>query len=347
MDLHAHFWTVAPRFRHALLPLAPPPSRRWETWVEDPLTGRVRLTGRLAEGEGGDGRGDLVVVVHGLGGSCDSHAAVRAAQAARSAGLATLRVNLRGSDREGDDFCHAALTSDLHAALASPELARYRRLYLLGWSLGGHIVLRLATEAADPRLAAVAAVCAPLDLAGSVDAIDRPALWAYRRSILKGLNQIYAACAARRPGLLPAREAARIARLRDWDDQVVAPRHGFAGAADYYARASVGPLLPRLRRPALLVAAERDPMVPAATLRPSLAGLQRGLPLEVRWLRDGGHCGFPNNIQVGLNDGVAAGGGADSPERGLERQVIEWLRRQASRGRGGRAAPPAAAGTAP
>jgi predicted alpha/beta-fold hydrolase len=315
MDLHGHYWTVAPRLRHLLRPLAAPASRPWETWVEDPVAGRVRLTGRLAQAggarEGAPAGGELLLVVHGLGGSTESHTAVRAARAAAAVGLACLRLNLRGSDRLGDDFYHAALTADLHAALASPELAAYGRIYVLGWSLGGHLALRLAAEEADPRLAAVAAVCAPLDLAASVEAIDRPALWAYRRSVLGGLKEIYAACAARRAVALPVREAASIGRLREWDDRVVAPRHGFAGAADYYARASVAPLLPRLRLPALLLAAEHDPMVPASALRPTLERLERdggAGRLELRWLAVGGHCGFPRRTR-------------------LEAAVIDWLQR--------------------
>ena len=86
---------------------------------------------------------------------------IRGAAAAEMAGLSCLRMNLRGSDRMGEDYYHGGLTVDLHAALASSEAQRYRRIYLLGYSLGGHVVLRLATEPADPRLVAVAAVCAP------------------------------------------------------------------------------------------------------------------------------------------------------------------------------------------
>jgi predicted alpha/beta-fold hydrolase len=327
MNLHGHCWTVAPRLRHALVPLAAPPSRAWETSLDDPVAGRVRLTGRFAPA-GGSAERELLLAVHGLGGSTESHTAVRTARAAAAAGVACLRLNLRGSDRLGDDFYHAALTADLHAALASPELLPYARIYLLGWSLGGHLALRFAAEEADPRVAAVAAVCAPLDLAASVDAIDRPGLWAYRRSVLRGLKEIYAAGAARRPGALPVREAARIGRLREWDDRIVAPRHGFAGAADYYARASVAPLLPRLRVPALVLAAERDPMVPAATVRPVLQRLESNggsERLEFRWLRRGGHCGFPVVLDIGgegkrLGEEGEAGGG-------VERQVIGWLRR--------------------
>jgi uncharacterized protein len=175
---------------------------------------------------------------------------------------------------------------------------------VLGYSLGGHVVLRLGTEEGDPRLAAVAAVCAPLDLALSQKEIDAPAVWVYRRYLLASLNGIYAAVAARKPVPLPVEQALRIRTIREWDDRIVAPRHGFADAGDYYARASVAPRLPALRVPALLLLAEGDPMVPARAVRSALA--DRPSPLEVRWLARGGHVYFP---------------GAE-----VDTEVIEWLR---------------------
>jgi uncharacterized protein len=316
VELAGHYWTIAPRLRHSLSPLAPPAGRPFELAVADPRLGSVRLSGHLREPLGAR---ELVLVVHGLGGSAESHYVLRAALAAEAAGLACLRLSLRGSDLRGEDFYHAGLTADLHAALAAPELAGYGRLYLLGYSVGGHLALRAATEPADPRLAAVAAICPPLDLARSSAAFDAPGLWLYRRYVLGNMRRIYAAVAARRPVPLPLGEALRIRRLREWDERVVAPRFGFAGADDYYRRASVHTRLHELRVPALLAASERDPMVPAPTIRAALDRPERPSPrLEVRWLREGGHVAFPPGIDLGYAE-----------ERGLEAQVLGWLRGRA------------------
>ncbi len=302
MSVRGHLWTIAPRLRHGFRPLQPPESRAFRTALRDPVSGEVPVTGRLREVPESD---ELLVIVHGLGGCTDSHYMLRAAMTAEAAGISSLRVNLRGCDRGGDDFYHAGLTADLHAALASEELRRYRRVYVLGYSLGGHVALRLGTEGGDSRLAAVAAVCSPLDLALSQQEIDSPALWLYRRYLLNNLVTIYSAVAARRPVPLPVAEAARIRTLREWDDRVVAPRHGFLDAGDYYARASVAPRLPDLRVPGLLVATESDPMVPAGALRPVLRS--PAPRLEVRWLAGGGHVAFPRSLAV-------------------DAQVIDWLR---------------------
>lgn len=310
--LSGHFWTLSGRLRALLAPPVPPPAVTWSTHLDDPATGRVRLTGLLG---GPREAGCLLLLVHGLGGSVGSPYLVAAAAAAERRGLATLRLDLRGADRAGEDYHHAGLTADLAAALASPELARFPCLLLAGFSLGGHLVLRYLTEEPDPRVRAGVAVCAPLDLAAGADAIDAPARWPYRRYLLNHLVEIYAAVAARRPVPVPVARARQVRRLREWDDLVVAPRFGFRDAADYYARASVGPRLAELRRPALLVAARRDPMVPAATLDGVLAARPRSLPgLELRWAERGGHVYFPAGLDLGL----------PGPP-GLEGQLLGWL----------------------
>jgi uncharacterized protein len=333
-------------------PVPAPPAAPWHARVEDPVVGPVRLSGLLRreaapagsveaaapapgggpgrghgderrDGEGGGGC-ELVVLVHGLGGTIGSHYMLRGARAARAAGLSCLRVNLRGADLGGEDFYHAGLTADLHAALASPDLRPYRRIYLLGYSLGGHLVLRYATEAGDPRVVAAAAVCSPLDLGRAQEAIDSPAVWLYRRYLISNLTQVYAAVAARRPLPLAVSSVAKMRKLRDFDEHVVAPRHGFTGAADYYARASVAPLLGALRLPSLLVNTLGDPMVRASAVRPALE-----LPaprLAVRWVARGGHVGFPAGVDLALAG--REGTGEPRAPRSVDGQVMAWLRRQ-------------------
>lgn len=315
MAMRGHLWTIGSRLRSRVASVAGPvETRPWHLDVEDTDRGTVRLTGRLAAP---DGAREAVALVHGLGGSVDSPYVGAAAAAFASAGVAVLAMNLRGSDRRGEDFYHAGLSADVHSLLACPELAGYERLYLAGFSLGGHVALRAACEAPDPRLAAVAAVCSPLDLEPCVAVIDSRARFLYRRYLLASLLDIYSAVAARGEVALPVEEAARVRTLREWDERVVAPRWGFAGAGDYYRRASVGPLLGRLAVPALLVAAESDPMLPADLVRASLEARGRPDALTVAWVPGGGHMAFPRRLDLGLPSGG---------EPGLEAQLVAWLR---------------------
>ncbi len=314
MSLSAHFWTVWPLVRRRLRPRLAPPAEAWSVAIDDPVAGRVRLTGRLAAVGG-----RLVVMVHGLGGSIDSTYMIRAARAAEAQGLASLRLNLRGADRSGEDFYHAGLSSDLGRVLESPALERFDEIFVLGYSLGGHLALRFATEVEDPRVRAVAAVSSPLDLDVSVRWFDRPARWPYRRYILAGLVEMSAHQAARGTLPTPLARLRRIRTLREWDRATVVPRFGFASPEDYYHAASVGHRLDRLRRPALLVATPGDPFVHPDAVRSALDGRPAGRGgLRVEWAR-GGHVSFPPGLDLGQ----------DGPP-GIEGQVLAWLLAQCS-----------------
>ncbi|MDY7092541.1 MAG: alpha/beta fold hydrolase [Acidobacteriota bacterium] len=309
MSFTGHFYTLRGRLRRWPEPAGTVP---WETVVEDPDLGPVRLSGRLnPEGE------DLVLLVHGLGGSAESRYMCYLAERATARGLACLRLNLRGSDRQGEDFYHAGQSSDLDAVLASEELASYRRIYLLGCSLGGHLALLWAARSAgsgsaDPRVQSVASLCSPVDLEASSGALLKPFLWPYRRYLMNSLMQIYRAVAERRPVPLPVAQAAGINNLVDWDDHIVAPRYGFDGAADYYRQSTVAPILGDATVPILYVGAEDDPMVPANTVQPALQRV--GPTVESRWLPRGGHLGFDPHQDLAL-----------SASRGWADQVLDWL----------------------
>lgn len=301
-----HAWTVGVHLARRLRPPPTAGARRWQGRVDDPDLGSLALSGWLHEPPGA---GAIVVIVHGLGGSATSGYALRAAALAGERSLASLRVNLRGADLSGEDFYHAGLIADLRAALSSPEVRAYPRRLLLGYSIGGHVALRLVAD--RPDLAdAVATICAPVDLAAGSAFLDHPARFLYRRHLLSGLYDMYEAVSTRRPNrssysIHPAR-ARSIRTMRGWDDAIVAPRFGFADAADYYHRESAGPRLSRIERPTLFVAAEHDPMVPARTLTPHLATAAPAL--STWWIRPGGHVGFP-------------------PRLAVEARVFDWLAR--------------------
>jgi predicted alpha/beta-fold hydrolase len=309
--LHGHIATLAPFVRHAIAP-AKAPSQPWRATLRDPDVGSVQLTGLFREYPGAR---SLLLVVHGLGGSAASHYAIPAALAAHSAKMASLRLNLRGADLNGTDFYHAGLTADLHAALAALP-SHYEQVYLLGYSMGGHVALRYAADSPDPRVRAVASVCAPLDLERSATDFDRPARAFYRRHVLTGLKRIYASVGQRRPVPFPVDVAMRIGKIRSWDGQVVAPRFGFTSAEDYYARTSAVFALPSIARPTLVVAAKADPMVPEPTLRSAVQKCSSSV--DWRWVDRGGHVGFPRDLDLGLPG-----------DRGLEGQILEWFARAA------------------
>ncbi len=308
-SIRGHFYTLWPSFRDPFRPESVPTSTPWSTTVEDPDRGPVRLTGLLTERP--EARA-LVLVIHGLGGHPDRYYSRRAAQAADDAGFSCLRFAMRGADLAGEDFYHTALAGDLAAAIASPELARYDRIYIIGYSIGGHVALHLGAEVEDPRVRGIAAVCSPLDLVKACEFIDGPRPWFYRLHVLRGLKKMYDEVARRREVPTPAKDVRRTRTFREWDSMTIVPRYGFESVDHYYRTASVAPRLPHLRVPAIWVGDEHDPIAPPSTVRAAIDG-SRG-KLEAHFLSRGGHVTFPSRLDLGFG-----------PRPGLEAQLISWL----------------------
>lgn len=308
--LAGHATTVWAPIRGGLFPPAPPPSQGWEMTVRDPDVGEIRLSGQLSRPTGAR---DAVVLLHGLGGSSESAYMARAARAAADLNLASLRLNLRGAAGTAGDIYHGGLTADLHAVSTDLAADGFERLFVLGFSLGGHVALRFATETGNQNVAAVATVCSPLDLAVGSRALDRPHMWPYRSYVLRSLKANYRITETLGAVPIPWRELRKVRTIRQWDSQTVVPRFGFDDADDYYRKASVSGRLDDLRCPARLLAVENDPMIPPAAIRPALQETSSKL-LAARWLPRGGHIGFASNFDLGFE-------GA----RGLEPQMLRWL----------------------
>jgi hypothetical protein len=119
-----------------------PAAERFHSAVDDPVAGRVQLGGLYMDQPESD---TLTVLIHGLGGDCFRPYIRNAARATVVSGLSALCLSMRGSDGSGEDIFHGGLTEDIRAALASPQLARYRRASAHRRNASDR------THAADPR----------------------------------------------------------------------------------------------------------------------------------------------------------------------------------------------------
>ncbi|MFU8803532.1 MAG: alpha/beta fold hydrolase [Bradymonadaceae bacterium] len=305
-----HGWTILPTLRHEIMGRSAPESETWKKELLDAQVGPVTLSGLYRREPGAK---ELVVVLHGLGGDVARSYCVGAARAAHEAGFSCLRLAMRGADEGGTDIHHAGLTSDVGEILGDAAFARYERIYLVGYSLGGHVALRAAIDEVEARLVAVAAICPPLDLAASQAAIDRAGRGVYRRHVINALKRHYVRIA--RAGLMPTpvERILQVRTLREWDALTVVPRFGFADVDAYYRRESVASHIEKLNIPALIVASKHDPMVPMRTLQGTLSRATGDV--DVRWVRRGGHVFFPPATDLGLGD-----------EPGVEVQIMGWFR---------------------
>lgn len=238
----------------------------------------------------------LAILSHGLEGSSQS-ACIRATAAVlSSAGWDVTAWNFRGCSGEPNRLArsyHSGESGDLrrvvnHLAPGYPVVA------LAGFSLGGNITLKyLAEKPPHPAVRATIAVSAPVDLTSSARVLDEVrANLLYRHRFLRTLRAKMFGKSRRFPDEVPDPSGLpALCSFREFDDRFTAPLHGFAGAEDYWKRASSLPLLESLSVPSLLLNARNDPMLAPESHPTDLAAAHPLLHLESP--EAGGHTAFP------------------------------------------------------
>src|SRR5690349_9808132 len=238
-----------------------------------------------------------VLIMHGLEGSSESQYVQGATAKALAAGLNVVRMNVRncgGTEALGPTLYHSGLSADVGAvagALLRDE--KLPRLALLGFSMGGNLVLKLAGEwgrEAPPELRAVCAVSPAVDLAPSAAALHRPGNWIYEQYFLWSLRRHMRRKARLYPGRYDARRLRRLWTLRQFDDRITAHYCGFTGVDDYYARASAARVVERVAVPTLLIHSNDDPFI--HILPETRARLEANPCVQYIETEHGGHCGF-------------------------------------------------------
>jgi uncharacterized protein len=262
-----------------------------------------------------------LIVVHGLEGSSDSQYMLGVARNGLGAGMNVVLMNQRncgGMDHCAPTLYNSSLSGDVAAVVRSVlEKDGVSRVALIGFSMGGNLVLKLAGEwgsTGPAQFRAVAAVCPAVDLAASADALHEPANRIYEYYFLMQLFRRLRLKAKLFPGTFEASRLLGISSLRLFDDRITAHYCGFSGADDYYARAAAANVVDRIAVPTLIIHAKNDPFIrmQPETLR-RIAANPNITYLETE---DGGHCAF-----VGERNGDPTDDG-----RWAEREVIEFVK---------------------
>ena len=252
-----------------------------------------------------------IILVHGLEGSGEAGYMRSFSGAALRAGFAAHRFHMRtcgGTERFSSTLYHAGLTTDLISVLQSFQHEGRSPAFLVGFSLGGNVVLKLAGEMGERAPILIRGVCAvstPLDLAACARRIAQPENWVYERRFVRHMHARL--CST---GRYTRAELADFGSLMAIDDRVTAPAFGFGDAANYYRTQSANQYLESIRVPGLLIHAKDDPFAPFETF-PS--ALTRGNPrIEVMVTEYGGHLGFLGR----------------KPHRfWLDEAILEWIMR--------------------
>lgn len=243
----------------------------------------------------------IVLLLHGLEGSSESGYMVEAARSCGRYGLRAAALNFRGrsgAPNRRPRAYHAGETGDLGFIMtALHERAPNAPLAAIGFSLGGNVLLKYLGESgagSGSPLAAAAGISVPFDLAAATARMERGMGVLYARFFLRSLREGVRAKAREGELVYDAAAALEARTLRDFDEIVTAPLHGFRNAADYYERCSSLPFLSTIRIPTLLLQAKDDPFHPVS---PEENNAVRGNPwLHAGFVERGGHVGFVGGV---------------------------------------------------
>jgi hypothetical protein len=244
------------------------------------------------------------VLVHGLEGSSDSRYIRGIATRAFAAGMNVVRMNMRncgGGDALTPTLYHSGRSADV-GAVVDHFAARFalERVALVGYSMGGNLVLKLAGEwGARPPLMAVATVCPAIDLAAGSDALHEPLNRVYEWHFLRGLMRRLRCKAALFPGIYRIDGIGPIRSIREFDQKIVAPHCGFRSADDYYDRAASAHVVGRIAVPTLILAAADDPFIRLTP--PTRARLLANPRIQFVETRHGGHCAYLARRKAGVH----------------------------------------------
>ena len=263
-----------------------------------------------------------IIAVHGLEGSSESQYMLGVARNGLAAGMNVVLMNQRncgGMDHCAPTLYNSSLSGDVAAVARSMvEHEGIVRFALVGFSMGGNLVLKLAGEWGTEHpaeLQCVAAVCPAMDLAASADALHEPANRIYEYYFLMQLFRRIRAKAKYFPGKFDLSRLRGVSSLRLFDDRITAYYCGFTGADDYYARAAAANVVDRIAVPALIIHAANDPFIRMlASTRQRIAANPHITYIETE---DGGHCAFIGEPNGDGYDGHWA-----------EREVVEFVRQR-------------------
>ncbi len=260
--------------------------------------------------------GAVAILLHGLAGCHRSAYLVRIAAKLNARGVRTFRMDLRGCGAGAvlaNKPYHGGCSEDLRSAVRCvEELCSGSPISLLGFSLGGNIVLKLLGEAPDRLSAAIvkaAAVNPPIDLEQSVVNLRRWSLRAYDRYFVKLLLKRLQERQKLFPDVSVPTFSRQPATLFDFDDQYTAPVSGFRDAHDYYEQCSSQQFLANVRVPTLMLTSRDDPLIPVSLFE----RLSPPSTISLRIAEGGGHLGY------------VAQRGSDPDSRWLDWRIVEWV----------------------
>ncbi|GGG37641.1 alpha/beta hydrolase [Croceivirga lutea] len=244
----------------------------------------------------------VVVLLHGLEGDAQRHYITGSAKKLNHNGYDCCAVNFRGCSGEPNKLYrsyHSGATEDLIAVVNHIKTTKtYSQIYIMGFSLGGNLLLKYLGEGnqVPKELKAAVAISVPCNLKDACNQLlqSKNALYSarFKKNLLAKLrvkNKMF-------PAYISENEIKSIVTLKDFDNIYTGPAHGFKDADDYYNKCSCKQFLTAIVKPSLILNAKNDSFLGDDCYPYEEANINTNLYLETPEF--GGHVGFwgRNNI---------------------------------------------------
>ncbi|NGX46850.1 MAG: hypothetical protein K1000chlam3_00217 [Chlamydiae bacterium] len=246
----------------------------------------------------------LVILSHGLEGSSNQHYILGMVKEFNARGWDALAWNFRGCSGELNHslrLYHGGSTYDLKNVIDHAcKTKKYKQICLVGFSLGGNIILKYMADYKPDLPKALKRACVfsvPCDLYACARNLSAGINRLYLNRFLTTLKDKVARKAAKNPGLYASVSLDKIQDFIDFDNYITAPMSGFKDALHYYIECSSKHSIPKIETHTLIVNAFNDPFLHPACFPTEQC--QRSDIVFFEGPYDGGHIGFMKDHVIG------------------------------------------------
>jgi predicted alpha/beta-fold hydrolase len=243
------------------------------------------------------GLGPYAILVHGLEGNANQPYMRGMVRALNVRGVNTVSINLRGCSGEMNRLLHAYdMGSTKDIGLVSGHIAREHPdapQYLIGFSLGGNLVLKFLGEKGRETPAYIeraVAFSVPCDLPSTAQLVTANSNRIYFHQFMYSIQSKLKMKSRQFPGQINPRALEWSQTFREFDEYYSAALLGFHSADEYWELSSSKRFLENICVPALLVNAQDDPLISTQSFPYDIASRSEFLFLEAPL--HGGHVGF-------------------------------------------------------
>lgn len=242
----------------------------------------------------------LIILFHGLEGDSKRTYLNTCSDFFYEKGFNILAWNHRSCGGEMNTTCrlyHHGSIDDVHRVVEKALTEDYQEIYLIGYSMGGALVLNyLGNYDVNHRIKRAVVFSAPISLKSCADTLKKFPNTVYFKNFKRTLVPKFKEKAEQFPGILNEEMIDNIKTFDEVDEYFTAALHNYSSKEDYYHKASPSTVLDNITTPCLIINAANDPFL--GTDCYPIERFEKHPFCTFEMPKYGGHCGFPlkNNL---------------------------------------------------